>query len=306
MRAIAEPAALRMASALRAVDVPVPRGVCERPIRTSYYYTADAAADAPVVVLLHGFDSSCLEWRRLAPALEDEGLAVLAVDILGWGFTERPQDVPCDFSAEAKVRHLEAFLEKVLGSRADAPVVLLGTSLGAAFAVALSLQRPDLADRLVAMSPQIFVDGIGPMASLPEPVAKLGVGVLGSEPLRSLANWLSYADPQTYATEDAMRVGRLSVLTDGWADSTVDYMRSGGIAVSERVREIGLPTLCVLGRRDGIVEPEPVAARFCKELGSGSFAVEWVENSGHVPHLEHPSDTARLLVDWLRRQPAVA
>lgn len=305
MRSIEEPAAVRMARALQAVEVPVPREVCGRPVRTSYYLSPEAPENAPVAVLLHGFDSSCLEWRRLVPALEAEGVAALAVDILGWGFTERPQDVPCDFSADAKVRHLEAFLEEVLAERSG-PVVLLGTSLGAAFAVALSLRRPDLADRLVTMSPQVFIDGIGPMASLPEPVAKLGVGVLGSEPLRSLANWLSYADPQTFATDDAMRIGRLSVLTEGWADSTVSYMLSGGIAVSERVREINLPTLCVLGRRDGIVEPEPTAERFAEELASGDLAVEWVDDCGHVPHLERPVDTARLLVDWVRQQPAAA
>lgn len=305
MGAIEEPAAVRMARALQAVDVSVPQSICERPVRTSYYLSPDVAEDAPVAVLLHGFDSSCLEWRRLVPALEAEGFAALAVDILGWGFTERPQDVPCDFSAAAKVRHLEAFLEEVLTERRG-PVVLLGTSLGAAFAVALSLRRPDLADRLVTMSPQVFIDGIGPMASLPKPVAKLGVGVLGSEPLRNLANWLSYSDPQTFATDDAMRIGRLSVLTEGWADSTVDYMLSGGIAVSERVREIKLPTLCVLGRGDGVVEPEPTAVRFTEELGSGELTVEWVDECGHVPHLERPAYTARLLVDWVRRQPADA
>mmetsp|Transcript_11951 Transcript_11951/g.32834 ORF Transcript_11951/g.32834 Transcript_11951/m.32834 type:complete len:400 (-) Transcript_11951:94-1293(-) len=308
MHAIEEPAAVSMARALREVAVAVPSSVCSQPIRTSYYLSEGLPATVPVLVLLHGFDSSCLEWRRLVPALEANGIAACAVDVLGWGFTERPRDVPCDFSASAKLQHLEAFLEAVLGEREGRPVVLLGTSLGAAFAIALSLQRPSLVDGVVAMSPQVFVDGIGPMAALPEPVARLGVGVLASEPLRSLANWLSYADPQTFATEDAMRIGRLSVLTEGWADSTVAYMRSGGIAVSERVRDLGLPTLCVLARKDGIVEPGPVAARFTEELaGRGaSLAVEWVDECGHVPHLERPAETAKLLVEWLQKQPVAA
>jgi pimeloyl-ACP methyl ester carboxylesterase len=260
----------------------------------------------PLVVLLHGFDSSCLEWRRLAPALEAQGVGVLAVDLLGWGFTERPQDVACDFSADAKLKNLEGLLDAVLAEQGGhkRPVALLGTSLGAAFAVDLALARPELVDGLVLMSPQIYVDGIGPMANLPRPAAALGVSVLGSEPLRSVANWMSYADPATFATEDAMRIGRLSVLTQGWADSTVDYMLSGGIAVSERIKELSLPVLGIFGRQDGIVEPVPAADRLKRDLSSGNSPVDvrWVEDCGHVPHLEQPAATAGLLTEWLQQQ----
>lgn len=311
IRSIEEPAAIKMAQALQMVKVAMPENMCLRPIQTSYYLSANTLASSPLVVLLHGFDSSCLEWRRLVPALEAEGISACAVDILGWGFTERPQDVPCDFSADAKLKHLEAFLEGILGGkrRQTQPVVLLGTSLGAAFAIALATTRPDLVDGLVAMSPQVFVDGIGPMAALPRPVAAFGVGILGSEPLRSLANWMSYANPKTFATEDAMRVGRLSVLSKGWADSTVDYMLSGGIAVSECVKDITMPTLCIFGREDGIVDPEPVATRFMEELGrcvsrgtGTALEIKWVEDCGHVPHLEQASDTAKLLTAWIQGQ----
>lgn len=38
--------------------------------------------------MLHGFDSSLLEFRRLLPKLEDLGAEVYAVDVLGWGFTQ--------------------------------------------------------------------------------------------------------------------------------------------------------------------------------------------------------------------------
>ncbi|KAG5010902.1 hypothetical protein JHK87_019417 [Glycine soja] len=40
------------------------------------------------VVLLHGFDSSCLEWRYTYSLLEEAGFETWAVDILGWGFSD--------------------------------------------------------------------------------------------------------------------------------------------------------------------------------------------------------------------------
>ena len=46
----------------------------------------DEGRGKPAIVMVHGFDSSCLEFRRLFPLLE-ENFAVYAVDVLGWGFT---------------------------------------------------------------------------------------------------------------------------------------------------------------------------------------------------------------------------
>ncbi|XP_060182622.1 alpha/beta hydrolase domain-containing protein VTE7-like [Lycium barbarum] len=44
--------------------------------------------EANPVVLLHGFDSSRLEWRYTFPMLEEAGLETWAVDILGWDFSD--------------------------------------------------------------------------------------------------------------------------------------------------------------------------------------------------------------------------
>jgi hypothetical protein len=70
-------------------------------------------------------------------------------------------------------------------------------------------------ERIVLIDAQGFIDGIGPMASLPRPLAAAGVWVLRTEGLRMAANRMAYHD-QAFATEDAMRVGRLHTHLDGW------------------------------------------------------------------------------------------
>jgi hypothetical protein len=83
---ITEPAAQRMAQRLQRTPVAVP-SLPEPTIDTAYVgpTSADkqrhAAAGRPPVVLLHGFDSSCLEFRRLYPLLEQETEA-WAVDLV--------------------------------------------------------------------------------------------------------------------------------------------------------------------------------------------------------------------------------
>ena len=58
-----------------------------------------AAQSKLSLVLLHGFDSSCLEWRRLMPQLDTQGLDevdVYALDIFGWGFSGTSSDGSLD------------------------------------------------------------------------------------------------------------------------------------------------------------------------------------------------------------------
>ena len=42
--------------------------------------------EQPPIVFVHGFDSSSVEFRRLAPILERMGQEVYCIDVLGWGF----------------------------------------------------------------------------------------------------------------------------------------------------------------------------------------------------------------------------
>lgn len=42
----------------------------------------------------------------------------------------------------------------------------------------------------------------------------------------------AYYDKPTYATKDAVRVGRLHTFLPGWMEANVAFMRSGGYSVS--------------------------------------------------------------------------
>lgn len=74
---------------------------------------------------------------------------------------------------------------------------------------------------------QGFIDGIGPLATMPRFLSQLGVKVLRSVPLRQVANQMAYHDRRRYATDDAMRVGRLHTNLPGWTDANVAFMQVG-------------------------------------------------------------------------------
>lgn len=250
---------------------------------------------APPLFLIHGFDSSALEYRRLGGQLAQRGIDTYAVDLLGWGFSQLKGVT--SFSAEAKVQSLVSFIETIVGK--DAPFLIAGASLGGAAAIETAARSPNCKG-LILLDAQGFVDGIGPMSFMPKPVAALGVQVLKSVPLRSSANQMSYYDKKTYATDEAVVVGRLHCLQDGWDDALVSFMQSGGFSPSKKVPTIQVPSLVLWGRQDTILDGKEFATKFIETLPDATL--KWVEECGHVPHLEQPQETANAIADFLQER----
>ena len=102
---------------------------------------ADSAA-APTVVMLHGFTGSKENWYPLARALEGRYRLVIP-DLPGWGQSERKPGAAYGFGEQAA--HVAAFLRAV---SPDAPVVLLGHSMGGGIAAITAARHPELVARV--------------------------------------------------------------------------------------------------------------------------------------------------------------
>lgn len=256
---IEEEACREAAARMRRVPVPISETISPSGyVGISYvHWPAQGKRTSSLpLVLIHGFDSSCLEYRRLGSRLADRGVETYAVDLLGWGYSQLENVL--DFSARAKVEALNGFVETVLGGR---QFCVAGASLGGAASIELASVNPDLCRGLILIDAQGFVDGVGPMASLPKPLAQVGVQVLKSIPLRSSANQMSYFDKETFATDEAVTIGRLHCLREGWNDALVNFMLSGGFSPSQKVATIEAPSLVLWGRQDGILDGAEFATK---------------------------------------------
>ncbi|CAN1314082.1 Uncharacterized hydrolase YugF [Linum perenne] len=126
-------------------------------------------SNATPLVLLHGFDSSCLEWRYTFPQLEAAGLEAWAVDVLGWGFSDLEKLPPCN--VQTKREHLYQLWK----SHIRRPVILVGPSLGAAIAIDFAAHHPEAVEKLVLIDASVYAEGTGDLAKLPRIVAYAGV-----------------------------------------------------------------------------------------------------------------------------------
>jgi len=292
---IQEERALAAAARYRRVELQVPSWVSEWPIGAAFIGPSEEARRKAIaegrtpLLLLHGFDSSSLEFRRLLPLLEDAGMEVYLLDLLGWGFGGI--DGVKDFSPAAKREHIFAFWDQVLQRR---PVALGGGSLGGGIAMDFCVAHPEAVEKMILMNPQGFIDGAPEVG----PLGGIGIKVLGSWPLRWMANQMGYFDKESYATDDAVRIGRLHVDVEGWEEASLNYLNSGGYTLSPLVSQVHAPTLMLWGEKDEILNVDEQVPRFMEELRC-PVKMEWIRDSGHVPHLEKPAETAQAIVDFL-------
>lgn len=106
----------------------------------------DVGAGSPVV-LLHGSGpgvSAWANWRLAIPVLARR-FRVIAPDIVGFGYTERPEGIR--YTLDTWVAHAISVLDALALSRVD----LVGNSFGGALSLALAIRHPHRVRRLVLM-----------------------------------------------------------------------------------------------------------------------------------------------------------
>ena len=104
--------------------------------RWAYAYRDADAADAPTLVMVHGFTGSKENWYPLARALGGR-YRLLIPDLPGWGESERKPDTVYGFSEQAA--NIDAFIRAL---SPDMPVILLGHSMGGGIAALAAARYP--------------------------------------------------------------------------------------------------------------------------------------------------------------------
>ncbi|MEB3230898.1 MAG: alpha/beta hydrolase [Leptolyngbyaceae bacterium] len=242
------------------------------------------------ILLLHGFDSSLLEFRRLLPLLQQQQ-STWAIDLLGFGFTQRSPELT--FTPTAIQQHLYHTWQTLIGQ----PMILVGASMGGAVALDFCLTYPEAVAKLV------LLDSAG-MAQAPD-MSKMMVPPLGLIAAEFLRNpWVrqnisraAYFD-KSLASADALTCSRLHTFCPGWRRAMIAFTRSGGYTFFSEsvVKSIACPTLIIWGRNDEILGTAD-AETFAGAIANSQL--KWCDRCGHVPHLEQPEQTAEYILNFV-------
>ncbi|HEX4934800.1 MAG TPA: alpha/beta hydrolase [Gemmatimonadaceae bacterium] len=104
------------------------------------------------VVLVHGFGTSAFLWRHVGPMLAVRQMTAYAVDLFGYGESDRP------FDAEFGVRAQSDYLDRALTALQVPRAAVVGLDVGAIVAMAIASDRRDRVSQLVMIGPPALDD----------------------------------------------------------------------------------------------------------------------------------------------------
>lgn len=112
------------------------------------HYWEHGPEDGSPVILIHGGGAGADAWgnyKFAIPLLADAGFRVYAMDMVGFGKSETPDPNGYTYDNQARIDQLAGFIEALEHDSAN----LVGNSMGGSASVGVSLQAPELVDKLV-------------------------------------------------------------------------------------------------------------------------------------------------------------
>lgn len=270
------------------------------------FYREAGPADAPVLLLLHGFPASSHMFRDLIPLLEDK-YHLIAPDHLGFGYSAMPPADSFEYSFAALADLTTAFTEK-LGLTRYAVYV---QDFGAPIAWRMALEHPERITAVITQNGNAYLDGyvermwaaVVAYDADPSPENAKAASEMQSEELVKWAYQHGVAD-QTLLSPDAWQHD-LSLLARPGADRVqLDIIRTylDNFTLypkfQEYFRTSQVPLLAAWGANDEIF-PAAGAKAFQRDLPDAEIHLL---DAGHFALESNAAEIAALVRDFLARK----
>ena len=281
---LTESTSIALAQEIKLASVPTP--LSTEDIATTYIRQGNGGTP---ILLIHGFDSSLLEFRRLIPLLAKDR-ETWALDLLGFGFSQRNSNIPLN-TENIKI-HLYHFWQTLIKQ----PVILAGASMGGAAAIDFTLTYPEAVEKLILLDSAGLVKQPAIGKFMFPPVDYFATEFLRNPKVRQSISQNAYFD-KSFASLDAQACAALHLKCPDWNKSLISFTKSGGYgSFANEISHIKQQTLIVWGKQDKIVGTKG-AAQFAKGIPNSKLV--WIDNCGHVPHLEKPQITAETILEFI-------
>lgn len=251
------------------------------------------------LLLVHGFAGSTFSFEALAPLLAKEGYLVVAVDLPGFGYSDRNLSFDHSQANRAQLAWgLLAHIDQGLPPGfAAMPWHLLGHSMGGSTVVSMALDSKARVASLILLNAALFEQGAGaalwriPPLSRWLPVALERV-LINEGTIRSLLASAYGSQPEAWQV-----AGYLAPLQlPGTASSFVNMLKTTKNEDVSQLSGLKLPLLSIRGQEDTWVS-KGQQDRLLALLPDTTSRV--IPQAHHCPMETHPSQVMDILLPWL-------
>jgi 2-hydroxy-6-oxonona-2,4-dienedioate hydrolase len=259
-------------------------------IRTRYL---EAGSGEKTVVFLHGTAGHLETFlRNIGPhALE---YRVLAIDLLGHGYTDKPD---YDYEIARYIEHVRGFLEIMKVKKAH----LAGTSLGGWVSARIAASSPDLVDKLALIS----AGGLTATPAVMAAIKTLSTNAATGDDREAVRKRLQWVIKHPHMVDDELLETRWRIYTQPLYQKAIPHImclqditvRTRNMLSEAELNKIAAPTIVVWTRDDPTASVE-TGRRYADAIPGAKFVV--FEESSHLPQFEEPAKMNTLLLDFWR------
>ena len=261
------------------------------------------------LLLIHGFGASIGHWKHNIPVLAEAGYKVFAIDLLGFGASDKAL---LDYSLELWQEQITDFWAEFINE----PTVFVGNSIGALLALMLVTKNPEIS------AGGVLINCAGGLNHRPGDLNPLlgvvmgGFARLVKSPVTGnlLFNNIRRKSQirrtlyQVYRDRNAVTDELVEMLYQPSCDPGAQQVFASvltapaGQTPTELLPSLNQPLLVVWGEKDPWT---PVAgAKIYQDLAKNNPDVEFeiIPNAGHCPHDENPTAVNAQILNWLANQ----
>jgi len=270
----------------------------------SLAYVDEGPRDGKPIVLLHGMPTSSWLYRNIIPLLAQQGLRVIAPDMLGFGASDKPADLS-QYAFGLQAERLVALMQS-LGSARWTQVV---HDLGGPWTWELADKHPGVLNGLVIMNTTAYRDGFAPPAMM-----RMAGGPMGrfmafmmrnrvTGPLQIkglLRQFTAYPDK---ISQDVVQ-GYWVSMAEGSTHAFLAFARAfpWWFAQFDRygaaLRRLNIPAATIWGKHDTVLDVNKLPGHFARDLQIPASQQHTVD-AGHFLQEDQPAEVASLLGQFM-------
>lgn len=246
------------------------------------------------IVLLHGFSSSTYTWEKIDRRLCDAGYNVWALDMRGFGWSDKPRNSAYD--PMTLLEDLNEWME-YMGLR---HTIFVGNSYGGGMGMMLAHSYPNRVDKLVVIDPGAYrmkLPLIMRLIRMPVP-EKLSTKFFGRWMVKWILTQVMYN--RSLISEHQVDNYYLRMLTPNALHAQIALSKAIDFdqldIYTRRLNEIDQETLIIWGRNDAWI-PVSLGYRMRDALKNSTLVV--LNECGHMPQEEKPDAVYTLIIDFL-------
>ena len=266
------------------------------------------AGQGKPLLLIHGFGASIGHWQKNIPVLAEAGYQVFALDLLGFGASDKAS---VDYTLELWESQIKDFWSEHINE----PTIFVGNSIGALLALMLVTNCPEIA------AGGVLINCAGGLNHRPGDLNPILGTVMGaftkliSSPVAGNFIFNNIRRPsrirrtlyQVYRDRNAVTDELVEMLYRPSCDAGAQKVFASvltapaGKSPDELLVNLNHPLLIVWGEKDPWT---PVAgAKIYQELAHSNPQVDFqvIPNAGHCPHDENPEAVNSKILDWLSK-----